>query len=41
MNRVFSLVAILLCFSLSACNTMHGFGQDMSKVGGAISGAAK
>lgn len=30
-----------LALSLSACNTVHGVGQDIEKAGEAISGASK
>jgi predicted small secreted protein len=33
--------ALIAALSLSACNTVHGFGQDVEKVGDKISGAAK
>ncbi len=33
--------ALMATLSLSACNTVHGFGQDVEKVGDKISGAAK
>ena len=35
-----SLLAAL-ALSLSACNTVHGIGQDIEKAGEAISGASK
>ncbi|MBS1154900.1 MAG: Entericidin EcnA/B family [Proteobacteria bacterium] len=34
------IVALLSMFALSGCNTVHGFGQDLEKVGEKISGAA-
>jgi len=37
---LFTLV-LLACSALSACNTFHGFGEDVSHLGGAISRAAK
>ena len=33
--------ALIAALSLSACNTVQGFGQDVEKVGGKISGAAQ
>ncbi|AVE16825.1 entericidin A/B family lipoprotein [Pantoea sp. Bo_2] len=33
--------ALLVSSALSACNTFHGFGEDVSHLGGAISRAAK
>ena len=35
------LTAVLSMLALSACNTMHGVGQDIEKAGEAISNAAK
>ena len=35
------LAALIAAFALSACNTVHGLGQDIEKAGSAISGAAK
>ncbi|WP_239953069.1 entericidin A/B family lipoprotein [Pantoea sp. Z09] len=37
---LFTLV-LLACCALNACNTFHGFGEDVSHLGGAISRAAK
>jgi len=34
-------VALLGVFSLSACNTMEGFGKDVSKVGDKIEKSAE
>lgn len=40
-NRVKLIaVALLMTSSLSACNTFHGFGEDVQHLGGAISHAA-
>lgn len=39
MKKLFTL--ILCVFVLAACNTMHGFGQDVKKVGESIEGAGK
>ncbi|MGC0827464.1 entericidin A/B family lipoprotein [Pantoea agglomerans] len=33
--------ALLVSSALSACNTFHGFGEDVSHLGGAISRVAK
>jgi predicted small secreted protein len=42
MKRLIGSLALLLSMlALSACNTMHGLGQDIEKAGGAISNAAK
>ena len=42
MNRLTALILIALSvLALSACNTVHGLGQDIEKAGEAISGAAK
>ncbi|MEZ3500127.1 entericidin A/B family lipoprotein [Pantoea sp. KPR_PJ] len=38
--KLFTL-ALLALTALSACNTFHGFGEDVSHLGGAISRAAK
>ncbi len=34
------VVAVLMTSALSACNTFHGFGEDVQHLGGAISHAA-
>jgi predicted small secreted protein len=34
MKILFTLLA--LCFALTACNTIHGIGQDIEKGGAAI-----
>ena len=36
----FAVFALLVSSALSACNTFHGFGEDVSHLGGAISNAA-
>ncbi len=36
-----SLMLLLSMLGLSACNTVHGMGQDIEKAGEAISNAAK
>lgn len=33
-------IALLMTGALSACNTFHGFGEDVQHLGGAISRAA-
>ncbi|WP_211243521.1 entericidin A/B family lipoprotein [Chitiniphilus eburneus] len=35
------LVTIAALGSLSACNTVHGFGKDVQKLGDKIEGAAQ
>ena len=32
------LIVVASLFSLTACNTVHGFGQDVQKVGEKIEG---
>ena len=39
MNRI--VISLVLLASLSACNTWHGFGQDLEHVGEKISNSAK
>jgi len=42
MKRVALFVVLLSALTaLSACNTMHGLGQDIEKAGSAIENAAK
>lgn len=36
----FIAVALLMTCTLSACNTFHGFGEDVQHLGGAITDAA-
>ncbi|BCQ36808.1 MULTISPECIES: entericidin A/B family lipoprotein [Erwiniaceae] len=36
----FIAVALLMTCALSACNTFHGFGEDVQHLGGAITDAA-
>ncbi len=36
----FIAVALFMTSVLSACNTFHGFGEDVQHLGGAISHAA-
>ncbi|RPE04582.1 entericidin A/B family lipoprotein [Candidatus Pantoea deserta] len=40
-NPTFFTLVLLACCALSACNTFHGFGEDVSHLGSAISRAAK
>ena len=35
------VVSLLALAGLTGCNTMYGFGQDLSNAGNAISGAAQ
>ena len=35
------LTSLIASLSLTGCNTVRGFGQDVEKVGDKISGAAK
>ncbi|MFC0141271.1 entericidin A/B family lipoprotein [Erwinia mallotivora] len=37
---LFIAVAMMISSVLSACNTFHGFGEDVQHLGGAISNAA-
>jgi predicted small secreted protein len=41
MNKLLGLVVLTLSFSLAACNTVKGVGQDIQKAGEKIEGAAK
>ena len=42
MNKVISLLSIVMfAFSLSACNTMKGFGKDVERGGEKVQGAAE
>ena len=36
MNKLFVLVALAFAFVLTGCNTWHGFGKDLEKVGDKI-----
>ncbi|HAN55230.1 MAG TPA: hypothetical protein DCQ77_03055 [Betaproteobacteria bacterium] len=40
MRRVILFTVLLSVLSLSACNTVHGFGQDVEKVGDSIKKSA-
>jgi predicted small secreted protein len=41
MNKLLGFAIVALAFTLSACNTVKGVGQDIQKAGSAIEGAAK
>ena len=41
MKTLFSALLICLGFTLTACNTIKGIGQDVQKTGQVIEGAAK
>ncbi|WP_088707863.1 entericidin A/B family lipoprotein [Noviherbaspirillum denitrificans] len=42
MKKVISLLSIVMfAFSLSACNTMKGFGKDVERGGEKVQGAAE
>ncbi|MDP2025644.1 entericidin A/B family lipoprotein [Sulfuriferula sp.] len=40
MRKVILFILLLSVLSLSACNTMHGFGQDVEKIGDSIKRSA-
>jgi entericidin B len=41
MKKTISVIGLLLfCLGLTACNTMHGFGQDVERGGEKVQGAA-
>ena len=40
MPRTRVLLLLLVVFSLTACNTVRGFGQDVRKAGGELEDAA-
>ena len=40
MRRVILFTVLLSLLSLAACNTVHGFGQDVEKVGDSIKKSA-
>jgi predicted small secreted protein len=40
MHKVIMSVSVMALLTLSACNTMHGFGQDVEKMGDLIKRAA-
>ncbi|MGC3873717.1 entericidin A/B family lipoprotein [Halomonas sp. GXIMD04776] len=40
MKHLLLLSAVVLLVSLAGCNTMRGFGEDLSKVGSEIEEAA-
>jgi predicted small secreted protein len=35
------ILALAMCLTASACNTMKGFGQDLSNLGDSITGKAE
>jgi len=41
MKKIAALFVLSLAFSLTACNTVKGVGQDLQKAGEKIEGAAK
>ena len=41
MKQVSWIVLLLLSVSLMGCNTMEGFGKDLSKLGGKIENKAE
>ena len=38
MKSLFALLMVLSILTLTGCNTVHGFGQDVQKVGEKIQG---
>ena len=40
MNKMVTLIALLLAFGTAACNTVEGAGQDLQAAGSAIEDAA-
>jgi entericidin A len=36
MNKLYILVVLAFAMGLTACNTWHGFGRDLEKVGDKI-----
>ena len=40
MNKAIALVLVVVSFVLAGCNTMHGFGKDVEKVGEKMSNAS-
>jgi predicted small secreted protein len=36
MNKLFALIVLSFALILSGCNTWHGFGKDVEKVGDKI-----
>ncbi|KXS39879.1 MULTISPECIES: entericidin A/B family lipoprotein [Modicisalibacter] len=40
MNKLAIALALLMLAGLAGCNTMHGFGRDVQKVGSEIEEAA-
>jgi predicted small secreted protein len=41
MNVIRALFVLVAVLSLTACNTMHGFGKDLEKVGDQIQEKSK
>jgi predicted small secreted protein len=41
MKRIVFSLAVVAMLALTACNTVHGIGQDIQRTGGAISSASK
>lgn len=42
MKKIISVLSMMMfAFSLSACNTMKGFGQDVERGGEKVQGAAE
>lgn len=40
MRRTFALALLAFSFAMSGCNTVHGFGKDVSSAGDAVANAA-
>ena len=41
MKKLFTVLTICIGFTLTACNTVRGVGQDVQKAGSAIENAVK
>ncbi|WP_394792109.1 entericidin A/B family lipoprotein [Rhodoferax sp.] len=41
MKKIATLIAAVFALGLVGCNTVHGFGQDVKKVGEKIEGTGK
>ena len=41
MKKLFTVLMICIGFTLTACNTVRGVGQDVQKAGSAIENAVK
>ena len=37
MKKLIAVVLVIATFALAGCNTMHGFGKDVEKVGEKLS----